>query len=108
MEVSDHLCALTALSWGKRPRSPLERPDGPQSWSGRGGEQKNATIARALYSGRSARGLFVTLNVCVPVYDRVLKPMCRDIHEMCCISSLLAINFTKLYEDKTDTANVSI
>jgi hypothetical protein len=43
MEVSGQLHAPAALSQGKSPWYPLERRlDGPQSRSGRGGEEKNS------------------------------------------------------------------
>jgi hypothetical protein len=43
MEVSGHLHAPDALSPGKSPWYPLDRIlDGPQSRSGRGGEEKNS------------------------------------------------------------------
>jgi hypothetical protein len=43
MEVSGQLHALAALSPGKEPMVPLDRRlGGPQSRSGRGGEEKNS------------------------------------------------------------------
>jgi hypothetical protein len=43
MEVSGQLHAPAALAQGKSPWYPLDRRlDGPQSRSGRGGEEKNA------------------------------------------------------------------
>jgi hypothetical protein len=47
MEVSGQLHAPTALPRGKRPWYPLDRRlGGPQSSSGRGGEEKNSQPSR--------------------------------------------------------------
>jgi hypothetical protein len=45
MKVSGQLHTLAALSREKNPRYPLDRRlSGPQSWSGRGGEEKKNCI----------------------------------------------------------------
>jgi hypothetical protein len=49
MEVSGQLHAPAALPPGKEPLIPTDRRlDGPQSWSGRGGEEKNSQLLSGL------------------------------------------------------------
>jgi len=55
MEVEIHALVRFTLrllyTWGKGPRYPLDRTlDGPQTQSGRGGEEKNPIIAPSLYT----------------------------------------------------------
>jgi hypothetical protein len=73
MEVSGHFHAPAALSSRKEPRYPLDRRlGGPQSRSGRDGENKNSNhcIFRQLNPGRPGCSVVTVLIDCNVIYEK--------------------------------------